>query len=63
MKIYLVNHTPAGTTYSDTHSIRGIEAAMDKAKALAGAGEEFVKKGVGPGGYIGANGAAYVIES
>lgn len=58
---WLINYTPTGSTYSDTTPFAGSKAdAMIKAERMAGDGAEFVKKGEGPVGYVGAKGAAYV---
>jgi hypothetical protein len=62
-RAWLINYTPTGSTYSDTTPFRGTKAvALERAERLAGDGAEFVKKGEGPAGYVGAKGAAYVTE-
>lgn len=62
MAKYIVNFTEAGRTYSNDRIVVGTAAALDEAKRLAGDDARFVKKGVGPAGYIGASGVAYVTE-
>lgn len=61
---WLINYTPTGSTYSDSTPFVGSKAAaLEKAERLAGDGAEFVKKGEGPAGYVGAKGTAYVVQS